>query len=274
MKSALYSGHVVHARLRPKRHRLRYRVFSLLIDLDELAELDRRRLFGVNRRALFSFWECDHGGAAGGLRSWVEDRLEDAGLPFSTLRLQVLCYPRILGYVFNPLTVYFCSEGEQLRAILYEVHNTHGEKRTYVIRVENDAPVVEQSCAKELYVSPFVPMECVYRFRIEPPAERVLVAIDETDAEGPLLKASFAGTRKALTDRTLLHAFLAYPLMTLKVTAAIHWEALKLWAKGVPVFRHRPAQAPIATTIVSGRAESSGGSRRSAVLAGRAQAGG
>jgi DUF1365 family protein len=168
----------------------------------------------------------------------------------ATPRIAMLCYPRIFGYVFNPLTVYFCSDGETLKAILYEVHNTFGERRTYAIRVAPGANAVEQSCAKELYVSPFVPMDCVYRFHIEPPGERVVVAIDETDTEGPLLRASFAGTRQPLTDDSLLRALFAYPLMTLKVTAAIHWEALKLWAKGVPVFRHRAAAARIATTVV------------------------
>ena len=251
MTSGLYAGRVVHARLRPRRHRLSYRVFSLLLDLDELETLGKRlRFFGHNRAAIFSFFDRDHGDGGPDLRGWIAAQLGAAGTALAAPRIEVLCYPRILGYVFNPLTVYFCRDGDALRAILYEVHNTFGERRTYVIPVTGNARVIEQACAKELYVSPFVPMECGYIFRITPPAEHVVVAIDETDGEGVLLKASFAGRRQPLTDAGLLRALFAYPLMTLKVTAAIHWEALKLWSKGVPVIRHRAAAARIATTVV------------------------
>lgn len=252
MNSALYAGKVVHARLRPKRHRLNYRVFSLLLDLDELGELSRRlRLFSHNSPAVFSFHDRDHGDGSGDLRGWVAAQLGAAGVTLAAPKITMLCYPRIFGYVFNPLTVWFCRDGGDLRAILYEVHNTFGERRTYVIRVAPGLNRVEQSCSKELYVSPFVPMDCAYRFLIEPPDDKVLVAIDESDPQGLLLKASFSGSRQPLTDGTLLRALFAYPLMTLKVTAAIHWEALKLWAKGVPVFRHRAAQARVATTVVA-----------------------
>jgi DUF1365 family protein len=251
MNSALYAGKVVHARLRPKRHKLTYRVFSLVLDLDEIDTLGRElKLFAHNSAAVFSFHDRDHGDGSGDLRSWVEAQLGAAGIVLAAPKITLLCYPRIFGYVFNPITVWFCHEGDELTVILYEVHNTFGERRTYVIRVAPGASAIEQSCAKELYVSPFVPMDCVYAFRIKPPGENVLVAIDETDAQGLLLKASFAGVRKPLTDRELLRALFAYPLMTLKVTAAIHWEALKLWAKGVPVLRHRAARTRVATTIV------------------------
>jgi DUF1365 family protein len=251
MNSALYAGKVFHARLRPKRHKLAYRVFSLLLDLDEIGDLSRRlKLFAHNSAAVFSFHDRDHGDGKGDLRGWVDAQLRAAGIVLAAPRITLLCYPRIFGYVFNPLTVWFCHEGDDLRAILYEVHNTFGERRTYVIRVAPGANAIAQSCSKELYVSPFVPMDCAYNFRIEPPGDKVLVAIDETDPAGLLLKASFAGTRRPLTDATLLQALFAYPLMTLKVTAAIHWEAAKLWAKGVPVFRHRAAKARVATTVV------------------------
>lgn len=251
MRSALYAGKVFHARLRPKRHKLTYRVFSLLLDLDEIDGLAKRlKLFGHNRAALFSFHDKDHGAGDGRLGDWVGAQLRAAGITLASPSISMLCYPRILGYVFNPLTVYFCREGSELKAILYEVHNTYGERRTYVIRVAPGAAAIEQSCAKELYVSPFVPMDCVYQFHIEPPGDEVMVRIDEADPHGLLLRASFAGKRQELTDRTLLKALFAYPLMTLKVTGAIHWEAMKLWAKGVPVFRHRKAAARVATTVV------------------------
>lgn len=253
--STLYVGAVMHARHRPRRHRLRYRVFSVLLDLDELPALDRRlRLFGHNRRALYSFQDADHGdGTAGGLRVWVERQLVDAGIDVDGIRIRLLCYPRIFGFVFNPLTVYFCSGSDgAVRAVLYEVCNTFRERHTYVIPVANAGDgTIRQSCAKELYVSPFVPMDCRYDFCIEPPGERVMIAINERDGQGPLLIATFSGKRVELSDRRLLSMLFKYPLMTLKVMGGIHWEALRLWMKGVPVHRHRPADIPVATTIVS-----------------------
>lgn len=252
MNSAIYAGRVVHARLRPKRHKLSYRVFALLLDLDEIDRLAKRlRLFGHNRAAVFSFHDKDHGAADGLLREWVAMQLDAAGVTLAAPRISMLCYPRIFGYVFNPLTVYFCRDGNTLRAILYEVHNTFGEKRTYVIPVAPSANALVQACRKELYVSPFVPMECAYHFRITPPTEQVRIAIDERDESGLLLTASFAGTRRELSDRALLCALFAYPLMTLKVTAAIHWEAIRLWLKGVPYVSRKPALQRIATTIVN-----------------------
>lgn len=251
--SALYRGQVVHARLRPRKHKLAYRVFSLLVDLDELPGLDRGSwLFGHNRRAVISIRDADHGpGTPGGLRAWIDERLADAGIAIAGLRVEMLCYPRIFGYVFNPLTVYFCRDGENtVRAILYEVCNTFGEKRTYVFAIDPANGPLEHGCAKDLYVSPFVTMDCRYGFHIVPPGERTLIRIDETDAEGLLLRASFSGQRQAWSERALLGALFAYPLMTLKVMGAIHWEALKLFLKGVPVFRHSAAAQRIAVTNV------------------------
>lgn len=250
--SAIYAGDVVHARHRPRRHRLHYRVFSLLLDLDELPALARgSRLLGHNRAAIFSFWDKDHGdGGTGTLRPWVEARLREAGLDLFRPRIAVLCYPRIFGYVFNPLTLYFCADGSgTLRAVLYEVCNTYGERHTYVIAAgEGRAATLSQRAPKLHFVSPFVPMECTYDFLIKPPADRVLVRIDESDAEGKLLQASFSGKRRDLTDRTLLALLFAYPLMTLKVTAAIHWEAAKLILKGLPLFHHRKAPRHVVST--------------------------
>jgi len=252
--SALYLGDVVHRRHRPAMHRLRYRVFSLLLDLDDLAGLDRRlRLFGHNRAAAVGFRDSDHGtGEAGALRDWVEGHLESAGLETGDIRIRILCYPRIFGYVFNPITVYFCETRDgRLLAILYEVCNTFHERHTYVIPVADGTQLtVRHACKKELYVSPFVPMDCTYHFRIGRPGDAVMIAINESDETGPLLYASFVGVRRPLTDATLLKALVALPLMTLKIMAGIHWEALKLWLKGVPVHRHKPSLQRRASSLV------------------------
>lgn len=252
--SAIYAGDVVHVRTRPRRHRLHYRVFSLLLDLDELPALSRSlRLFGFNRRAVFSFNERDHGdGSEGGLRRWVEAQLAETGVNLPGPVIRVLCYPRIWGYVFNPLTVFFCSDRNGvLHTILYEVCNTFGERMTYVIPAAADnGGSVRHGCRKLHYVSPFVPMDAHYRFHILPPTQGVSIRIDESDSDGFFLRAVFAGRRQPLTDRTLLRMLVTYPLMTLKVTAAIHWEALRLGLKGVPMFRHHRAPQRIASTVV------------------------
>ena len=253
-QSAIYAGHVLHARSRPRKHSLRYSVFSLLVDLDEVEELNKTlRLFGYNKPALYSVHDADHGnGRPGELRSWVEERLAAAGLQGHGWQIRMLCYPRILGYVFNPITVYFCYRPEgQLAGVLYEVCNTFNERHTYVIPVESEAGgILRHRCAKEMYVSPFMPMNCEYNFRISPPTDDVAINIGESDADGPMLFATFSGKRRPLSDRALLRMLVTYPLMTMKVMGGIHWEALKLWWKGVPIYRHKPAAAKIASTIV------------------------
>ena len=177
--SALFEGPVVHQRVRPRRHRLSYDVFALLLDLDEISSLDSRSpLFGYDRHALVSFWNRDHGDGSGrDLRPWVNAKLAEAGLQPDGGPIRVLCYPRILGYAFNPLTVYFCYRQDGApAAILYEVRNTFHERHTYVIPVEpSSKAVIRQSCEKVFYVSPFVPMECTYHFRILPPGASVAV---------------------------------------------------------------------------------------------------
>jgi uncharacterized protein len=233
--SGIYTGLVAHKRLRPKRHKLSYRVFSLLLDLDELPGLKLRWL-AINRPGVLSFRESDHGDG-GPLRPWVAARLDEAGITADG-PVRMLCYPRMLGYVFNPLTEFFCYRSDgSLAAIIHEVHNTHGERHAYVL--PGGEGVVRHSCAKEFFVSPFMPPDCVYHFTINPPGESVSIGIVESDGEGTLLTAGFSGSYEPLTDKALLGAVLSHPLMTLKVTAAIHWEAVKLLLKGLRVHPHR-----------------------------------
>ena len=230
LNSAIYVGHVVHQRHRPKKHALRYRVFSVLIDIDELPLLDGLRWFSHNRAGLFSHRDADHADG-GDLRTWVTQKLAGAGLP-APGRIRLLCYPRILGYVFNPLTVWYCDDkdGAPL-ATIYEVHNTFHERHAYVL----PAAAEKQEADKAFYVSPFIDMNCHYQFKLAQPDARVLVAINETQDGEPLLYAAFTGKRQDFSDANLIRLFFSHPLMTLKVTAGIHWEALRLILKGIKI---------------------------------------
>jgi DUF1365 family protein len=219
-------------------------MFLLLLDLDEVDALSKRlHLFSHNRFNLFGFADSDHGdGAGGSLKAYVERHLEKAGIHTDGGAIQLLSMPRMLGYVFNPLSVYFCHDRRgELQAILYEVNNTFGQRHSYLIPVgEAQQGTVRQHCDKRFYVSPFMAMGMDYRFRIGLPGENVAVHITGSDSEGPLIVASFSGKRRELTDAVLMRAFLSYPLLTLKVVAGIHWEALRLWAKGLRL-QQRPA---------------------------------
>ncbi|MCU0837484.1 MAG: DUF1365 family protein [Rhodospirillales bacterium] len=255
-RSGLYIGDVVHQRVKPRRHRLRYRVLSLLLDLDDIdAAAGRLRLFSRNRFNLYSFYDRDHGNGAGApIRERVIATLSAAGIDVADGSVQVLCYPRVLGYVFNPLSVYFCRRRDGvLAAILYEVSNTFGERHSYLIPVgDGSGKIIRQSCAKRLYVSPFFAVDGEYRFRVKAPStdgERVAIGIDYRDDEGTRLYASFQGKRRPLNDRTLLVYAVRLPLLTFKVIAGIHWEALKLWLKGIPLVR-RPSPPPEPVSIV------------------------
>jgi DUF1365 family protein len=249
MKSAIYAGTVVHTRLRPKRHRLSYRVFTLLLDLDEMVALSSKVL-GIERPGLLGFRAADHGDGVTPLRQWAAQLLDEAGIGWDGGRIELLCYPRMLGFVFNPLTVWFChNRSGELAAILYEVHNTHGERHTYVLPARLVAGEVRHEAAKQFFVSPFMPPECVYKFRVVPAGDEVVTSIIEHDGSGPLLAASFTGRREEMTDRALFGLLLRYPLMTLKVVAGIHWEALKLLAKGFRIFDHSPAARRVAHSV-------------------------
>lgn len=239
--AALYVGNVTHARLKPVGHRFRYSVMSLLIDIGQLPRAGSlSRLFGVNRPAIYSFREADHGPRDGSpLRPFVEAQLAEHGVDVTGGKILLLCYPRLFGYVFNPLSVYYCFDRTgALAALIYEVRNTFGELHNYVCPVAagqlSDAGVRQEE-DKTFYVSPFIPMAMRYHFRLTPPGEKVRIRILETDAEGPLLAAAFSGRRRALTTGNLVVMLVRLPLVTAKVIAGIHWEATKLWLKGLPI---------------------------------------
>jgi len=251
--SGLYVGAVTHQRLTPRRHRLRYRLFQLLLDLDDLPALDRRlQLFGHNRFALFSLHDCDHlAGEARPLRGQVEAMLREAGIEGGGGPIRLLCLPRVLGYVFNPLSIFYCHRPSgELAAVVLEVNNTFGERHCYVVEAAGGATVVRRGCAKAFFVSPFLGLDMTYDFRLAAPGEHATTAILGRGPDGvPIIAAAFSGARRELDDRTLVRAFFRHPLLTLKVVAAIHWEALKLLANGVRL-RPKPAAPVRSVTVV------------------------
>ena len=235
--SAIYDGGVMHRRLSPRSHAFRYRVFALLLDLDELSSLSRLRFFSWNRPGIASFHERDHGDG-GDVRAWLDALLAREGIVAGGAK-RVLCYPRLFGYVFNPLSVWFCySEDGELAAIIYEVHNTFDERHAYVLGVTDGGESIRQTCDKDFYVSPFLSMDCRYRFKVLPPRDDVLIAINETESGKPVLMATFSGRRRPLNDAVLFAMLLKHPLMTLKIITAIHFEALRLAFKGVKRHAH------------------------------------
>lgn len=252
--SAFYVGEVMHHRMRPVRHRFIYRVSAMLIDLDELPALGRLRGFSCDTFNLFSFHQKDHGdGSDTPLKTQIHQLLHQHGVDLQQGPIRLLCYPRVLGYVFNPLSVFYCYDPKgELGAILYEVSNTFAQRRGYLIPVTpaHQRTPIRQHCNKDFYVSPFMPMETRYQFRMQPPEERVAVLIRQCDDEGVVLNATFTGRRVALSNRTLITTWLRHPLMTLKVIAGIHWEALQLWRKGLPL-QPRPPQPGYRVSLIN-----------------------
>ena len=238
--------------MKPFGHRFHYRVFSLAIDLDRLDEADRSSiLFSVNRPNLVSFRECDHSDNQT-TRAHADELLAHAGIRAS--RIILVCYPRIFGYVFNPLSVYYAYDGAgQVSALIYEVRNTFGERHSYVCPVDHGQASeagIRQACDKLFYVSPFIEMEMRYHFRVLPPGREIRWRILETDKDGPLLAATFAGQQVSLTTAALAGLLLKLPFLTVKVMAGIHWEALKLWLKGARYIR-RPTPPPPHSVVPS-----------------------
>ena len=241
MTSAIYNGTVIHKRFKPKLHFFKYKVFSLLIDLSELDILSKNiSFFSHNRFNLISFFDKDHGARDGtSLVEWVKKNLNENKIDHKDIKIKLLCYPRILGYVFNPLSVFYVyNKKEELISILYEVKNTFGEQHTYIFKVENDN-LLQHNCEKKFHVSPFIEMNCNYFFRILKPAQKISVIIDQYQLNEKILYASQDGTRVDLTSSELIKSYLKHPLMTFKIISAIHFEAFKLWTKGIKFIKKK-----------------------------------
>ena len=240
--SCIYNGTVIHKRYKPKEHFFKYSVFSLLLDLSELELLnDKIRFFSFNKFNLISFFEKDHGNRDGtSLVNWVKNYLKKNQIETENIKIKLLCYPRIFGYVFNPLSVFFVYEkNEKLVSILYEVKNTFGEQHTYVFRVDNENNLIQNNCSKKFHVSPFIQMDCNYFFKILKPGERLSIIIDQYDPTGKILFASQDGKKANLTGKELIKSYLKHPLMTFKIISAIHFEAFKLWFKGIKLVKKK-----------------------------------
>ena len=239
MNSCIYNGEVNHTRFKPVKHFLNYKTFSLLIDLDEIEQLDKSiSIFSHNKFNIFSFYNKDHGDRDGScLKKWVISNLKKYKIEGNISKIKILCYPRIFGYVFNPLSIFYCYENEKLKSIFYEVKNTFNEQHTYIFKIK-DGEEIKQKCKKKFYVSPFMDMETFYNFKLINPNQRLSVMIKQTDAEGTVLTATQTGDKKEFNFKQLLINFFRYPLMTLKIISSIHFEALLLWKKGA-IYRKR-----------------------------------
>jgi DUF1365 family protein len=241
----------MHMRLAPFAHRFSYRVFTLLLDVDRLEETTTGlRLMALDRFGLFAFHRRDHGPRDGGpLRPWVEARLAEAGLP-PPERLLLVAMPRLLGYAFNPLSVFFGYDAVgRLESLVYEVKNTFGDQHPYAHAFAPDADgAARHAQVKEFFVSPFLSMAQTYSFTVRPPGARLAIRIRQRDPEGATLIATQSGAAEPLTDAALRRVALAMPFATLKVIAAIHWQALRLWLKGATFFRYPGADRVVQKT--------------------------
>jgi len=240
--SCIYSGSITHKRFKPKKIFFSYNTFSLLIDLNEIKDLDKKiKFFSYNKFNILSFYNVDHGPRDGSsLSKWVKKNLIKAKINIKKGSIKLLCFPRFFGYVFNPLSIFYCyDEKSNLKAVLYEVKNTFNEQHTYVFRSKSKSNLILHKCSKKFYVSPFINMKTFYNFRLSKPKNRIDILIKQTDVAGPLLIAHQVGKRLSLNSQNLFYQFLKHPLMSFKVIGAIHFEAFRLWLKGVKLVKKK-----------------------------------
>jgi DUF1365 family protein len=233
VSSAIYTGTLMHARRTPSRNVFRYPLSSFLIDLDELPELERRlRLFSYNRRNLVTLRDGDHFDG-----SSLKDAVIDIAGDDTIERVLMLAQLRVAGYVFNPVSFFWCYRGDgSLACMVAELNNTFGERLPEVLR----GPELRYEHRKRLHVSPFFGLDQSYEYAFSQPGDEVWARIHVRDDDGARpLTAVLHGRRSELTNATLARMLLRYPLMPIQVMALIHWQALRLWLKRVP-FHHKP----------------------------------
>ena len=240
--SCIYAGSITHKRFKPKINFFSYKTFSLLIDLNEIEELEKKiKFFSYNKFNILSFFDVDHGPRDGrSLIKWVNKILAKKKININDGTIKLLCFPRFFGYVFNPLSIFYCYDKNlKLKAVLYEVKNTFNEQHTYVFKSKSESNLILHKCSKKFYVSPFIQMRTFYNFRLSKPKNNIKILIKQTDEEGPLLIARQVGKKVKLTSQNLLYQFLTHPLMAFKIIVAIHFEAFRLWIKGVKLVKKK-----------------------------------
>ena len=240
--SFIYSGNVVHKRFKPKVHYFKYKVFSLLIDLSEIESMEKNlKIFSFNKFNIISFYNKDHGARDGSsIKDWVINNLKKNNIDTNDIKIKLLCYPRIFGYVFNPLSVFYIYDKNlNLISILYEVKNTFGEQHTYIFKTGIRHNLLKHMCKKKFHVSPFIEMNCIYFFRLLKPGNKISVIIDQNDEDGKILYASQDGVKSELTNVNLIKSYLKHPLMTFKIILAIHFEAFRIWTKGIKFIKKK-----------------------------------
>ena len=243
MNSCLYECTVMHRRLSPKKHEFVYRIFLFLFDLEELPEIERRvPFFSVNAPNLYSLRDEDcfqfH---SRGIRQNLESFLATQNLPIRPARVQLLTLPRLLGYTFNPVSVFFCfDENNRPLTSVIQVGNTFGELKPYLVPCDPSGTGFHVRVPKNYYVSPFSALDLEFDFRFDSPGPRLRLAIDDYSGGERVLISTVTGAREELTAANLARFTLRYPLVTLKVIFLIHWEALRLWLKKIP-FRMKEA---------------------------------
>lgn len=259
--ASICEGEVVHKRVRPTEHKLRYRVFSLMLDVDQIEAIaGNLSLLSLERFNIFSLRRSDHGYRdERSIAEFAWDQVKYSGFAGRVQRIDMLVYPRLFGFAFNPLTVYFCrnsSGGVEL--MIYEVRNTFGENLTYVVPAGTvKSGTYTHAIEKQFYVSPFNDVDGDYRFHVREVSDETTVGVALQAGGEPLLRTHFRGRHRPLTDGVLLGALFRYPLMTLKVVAGIHWEAARLWLKGLTM-KERP-QKPTARIVYAPQITASGG---------------
>ncbi len=237
MDSCLYECTVLHRRLSPKRHEFAYKIFLFLLDLDELDDIRRDvPIFGVNEPNLYSLNDADYFRlGTGSIRNNLLAYLKSEGVNAVPARVRLLTLPRLLGYTFNPISVFFCfdAHGRPLVSVV-QVGNTFGELKPFVIPKVPEGSRFHARVPKHFYVSPFSALDLSFDFRLEVPGERLSIRIDDYDHQDKTLVSTLAGTRRPLTLGSLLFLSVQYPLVTLKIIFLIHFEALRLWLKRIP----------------------------------------
>ena len=241
-EAVLYRAEVMHQRFFTATYRFRYRVFSLLLDIDAIDRAAASSwLFSRNRFNLLSFYDRDHlPDGAPDLRTWAEGVLIDGGIDPSELRIRLLCFPRVFGWVFNPLSLWYCERPDgSPAAVIAEVRNTFGERHRYLLKPEDgDAGwPLRQRHAKEFHVSPFIDMQALYDFRLSRPEDRLRIVIREFEDDRLMLVAAQSGERRPFRSAELLRELFRVPFQTFKVLSAIHWQALKIWLQGARFYR-------------------------------------